>query len=159
MKCHQCNFNDSRVLDTRIQKDSEIRRRRECLKCKTRFSTIERAIHYQLHVKKKAGYSEPFNKDKLRNGIQLACLKRPVSLAEIESIVDCISRRIIGITDTEVLSMDIGQEVMNELRSLDDVAFVRFASVYRNFKDVKEFVESLNPSSKKELSTSHKKSP
>ena len=147
MKCPQCNFNDSRVLDTRLQKDGEIRRRRECLECKTRFSTLERALHSQLHVKKKTGYSEPFNKDKLRNGIQLACLKRPVSLAQIESIVDRISLRIIAMTETEVLSMDLGQEVMNELRELDDVAFVRFASVYRNFKDVKEFVESLNPSS------------
>lgn len=147
MKCPQCNLNDSRVLDTRLQKDGEIRRRRECLECKTRFSTLERALHSQLHVKKKKGYSEPFNKDKLRNGIQLACLKRPVSLAQIESIVDRISLRILEMSEREVLSMNLGQEVMNELRELDDVAFVRFASVYRNFKDVKEFVESLNPSS------------
>lgn len=144
MKCPKCSFNDSRVLDTRIQKKGEIRRRRECLKCKTRFSTIESILHNLPHVKKKDGCNEPFNKDKLRRGIQLACLKRPVSLVEIENIVDRISRHIIDGSKKEIQSMDLGQQVMNELKKLDDVAFVRFASIYRTFKDVQEFVQSLD---------------
>ena len=150
MKCPKCRFNESRVLDTRIQKSGEIRRRRECSSCKTRFNTLESTFLPSPYVQKKDGYTEPFSKSKLRRGIQLACLKRPVSLVEIENIVDRISRRVTEEPKKEIQSINIGQEVMNELKSLDDVAFVRFASVYRTFKDVQEFVQSLKPNSPKE---------
>lgn len=154
MKCPECSCSDSRVLDTRIQKEGDIRRRRECLKCKTRFHTLECVLYNIPHVEKKDGCNEPFNKEKLRRGIQLACLKRPVSLAEIESIVDRIYRRIIESSKKEIRSMDLGQEVMDELKKLDDVAFVRFASVYRTFKDVQEFVQSLDQQVSNEVSPS-----
>jgi len=95
------------------------------------------------HISKKDGCYEPFNKDKLRRGLQLACLKRPVSLAEIERVVDKISRHILEQNEKSVTANDIGQLVMQELKTLDDVAYVRFASVYRSFRDINEFVQTL----------------
>lgn len=143
MKCPQCGFQDSRVLDTRIQKDAAIRRRRECLSCKGRFSTIESVVMNFPHVMKKDDCREPFDMLKLRKGIQLACLKRPVSQAQIEHIVSKISRRARENNEREISTSEIGGWVMDELRSIDDVAYVRFASVYKTFKDIDEFVETL----------------
>lgn len=143
MKCPQCGHSDDRVLETRAQKDGEIRRRRECLKCKSRFTTVESVLLQFPHVKKKDGRHEPFSPEKLRKGIQLACLKRPVSLAVIEGLVNKVSRYILEQNEKEISSLKIGQFVMRELKKTDDVAYVRFASVYRTFKDVQEFVQSL----------------
>lgn len=144
MKCPYCGHNEDRVLDTREQKDGEvIRRRRECLQCKSRFSTIENLSLVYPYVIKKDGRREPFSREKILKGLQAACQKRPVSLAQIESIVDRIGIWIINRGEKEIPSKLIGRKVMNEIRQLDDVAYVRFASVYRNFHDVQEFMEGL----------------
>jgi transcriptional repressor NrdR len=144
MKCPYCSHNEDRVLDTREQKEGEmIRRRRECLKCKARFSTVESLnLNFPLIVKKD-GRREPFNRDKVFKGLQAACQKRPISHSQLETAVDRIASWVINRGEKEILSRLIGQKVMMELRLLDDVAYVRFASVYRTFKDVQEFVETL----------------
>lgn len=143
MYCPHCQHHDSRVLDTRIQREGEIRRRRECLECKGRFTTLESILFsYPLIIKKDAR-REAFSKEKLKKGVQYACLKRPVSLAQIEHIVNKVSQYALETTKKEINAKDIGMIVMSELKRIDDVAYVRFASVYRTFKDVHEFVESL----------------
>lgn len=144
MKCPYCNHNEDRVLDTREQREGElIRRRRECLKCKSRFSTIEAlSVSFPLVVKKD-GRREPFNKEKVLKGLQASCQKRPISLSQLEGIVERISNWLLNKGEKEVSSQFIGKKVMNELRLLDDVAYVRFSSVYKVFKDVQEFVDTL----------------
>ena len=146
MNCPQCGYSESRVLDTRIQKEGDIRRRRECMQCKVRFSTVESILVNYPHVKKKDGRREPFSKEKLRRGIQIACKKRPVSIAEIESSVAKIAKWAQNRGEKELNAKVLGQIVMGELKKLDDVAYVRFASVYKTFKDIHEFVESLEAS-------------
>jgi transcriptional repressor NrdR len=126
-----------------LQKDGGIRRRRECLKCKNRFTTLEILLKSLPHIIKKDGRREPFDKDKLRRGIQLACMKRDVSLPVIESIVDRISQKVVDSQENEISSYKIGYWVIEELKKTDDVAYVRFASVYKTFKDVQEFVKTL----------------
>lgn len=143
MKCPTCGHLEDRVLDTRVQKEGDIRRRRECLHCKVRFTTVETILIHYPHVAKKDGRREPFHKEKLRRGIQIACKKRPVSIAQIEGIVSKISRSVQNQGEREMESTQIGQYVVEELRKLDHVAFVRFASVYRTFEDIGEFVNSL----------------
>jgi transcriptional repressor NrdR len=144
MKCPYCSHNEDRVLDTREQKDGAlIRRRRECLSCKARFSTSESLSLSLPLVIKKDGRREPFVKEKLFRGIQASCQKRPVSLAQMESVVDRICIWVMNRGEKEVHSRLLGHKVMRELRLLDDVAYIRFASVYRTFKDVQEFVETL----------------
>ncbi len=143
MKCPYCNFDNDRVLDTRVQKDGSIRRRRECLECKVRFSTVETLIIHFPMIVKKDGRREIFSKEKVLKGLQAATQKRPVSLEQLEAIVEKISNWVLGRSETELLSNQVGQRVMSELRKLDDVAYIRFASVYRSFKDVQEFVETL----------------
>lgn len=144
MKCPQCNLDDDRVLDTRIQKEGEIiRRRRECLRCKARFTTVETLVLQYPFIIKKDGRIEPFSKEKILKGIQAACQKRPVSLAQMESTVEMISHWVLNLGEKEVSAQLIGQKIMQALKKLDDVAYVRFASVYRTFKDVQEFVETL----------------
>lgn len=144
MKCPYCGHNEDRVLDTREQKDGEmIRRRRECIQCKSRFSTVEALnLNYPLIIKKD-GRREPYSKEKILKGLQAACQKRPIGLAQLEACLDRISTWVINRSDKEIPARLIGQKVMMELRLLDDVAYVRFASVYRTFKDVQEFVETL----------------
>ncbi len=144
MKCPYCGHNEDRVLDTREQKEGElIRRRRECLQCKSRFSTVESLnLNYPMIVKKD-GRREPFSKEKIFKGLQAACQKRPVSQTQLETVLDRISTWVLGRGEKEIPARLIGQKVMMELRLLDDVAYVRFASVYRTFKDVQEFVETL----------------
>jgi transcriptional repressor NrdR len=144
MRCPYCGNNEDRVLDTREQKDGDlIRRRRECTQCKSRFTTIEMlSVSFPLIIKKD-GRREAFSKDKILKGLQAACQKRPISLGEIESALERISNWVLQIADREVASSQIGHRVMLELKRLDDVAYVRFASVYRTFKDVQEFVETL----------------
>lgn len=144
MKCPYCGHNEDRVLDTREQKEGEvIRRRRECLKCKSRFSTVESLNVSFPYIVKKDGRREPFSKEKLLKGLQAACQKRPISLPQLESVVDRISSWALHRGDKEIPSRMLGQKLMMELRLLDDTAYVRFASVYRTFKDVQEFVDTL----------------
>ncbi len=142
MKCPQCGHLQHRVLETRDRAE-EIRRRRECLQCKLRFSTVESLLVHYPHVIKKDGGREPFSKEKLRRGIQIACRKRPVSVGQIEAIVNRISRWVQSTPDKELAAHRIGQAVIQELKTLDDVAYVRFASVYKSFQDVTEFMKCL----------------
>ena len=143
MKCPFCGHAEDKVLDTRVQKDSGIRRRRECLSCKSRYSTLETVMLSYPFVIKKDGRREPYNKEKILRGIQAACQKRPVSLAQLENVVERISSWVITRGEGEIAARVIGRRMMAELKQLDDVAYIRFASVYRTFKDVQEFVEKL----------------
>lgn len=145
MRCPSCGFSEDRVLDTRIQKEGEIiRRRRECLKCKGRFTTQEALVMNYPDVLKKDGTREGFIKTKIANGIQMACQKRPVPISQIDFLVEKISQWVLEYPQKTISSQTIGQAVMDELKSVDDVAYVRFASVYRTFKDINEFVETLH---------------
>jgi transcriptional repressor NrdR len=143
MKCPQCGHLEQRVLETRVHREDEIRRRRECLSCKLRFSTVETLLVHYPQVIKKDDRREPFSKEKLRRGIQIACKKRPVSVSQIESLVNRIAKWVESTPDKELSAHKIGQAVVKELKTLDDVAFVRFASVYKTFKDVTEFMQTL----------------
>lgn len=144
MRCPYCKHVDDRVLDTRIHREGEIiKRRRECLKCKSRFTTLETLQLTFPFVVKKDGRREPFSNEKILNGIKMACQKRPVSLALIDQIVERISQWTLEQNEKEISSNSVGQKVTSELKKLDDVAYIRFASVYKTFKDVNEFVESL----------------
>ncbi len=148
MKCPQCGHLEHRVLETRVHREEEIRRRRECLKCKLRFTTVETLFTHYPQVIKKDGRREPFSKEKLRRGIQIACKKRPVSVGQIENMVNLIARWVQSSPDREMAAQKIGQGVVKELKLLDDVAYVRFASVYKTFTDVNEFMQSLETESK-----------
>ncbi|MEN6459810.1 MAG: transcriptional regulator NrdR [Syntrophomonas sp.] len=144
MHCPYCQEFESKVIDSRsCENGSSIRRRRECLACKRRFTTYERVEERPLMVVKKDGNREPFNRDKLSNGIIRACEKRPVSMENIENVVAEIERDLRDNNDREVSSMVIGEKVMDQLRSLDEVAYVRFASVYRQFGDLNSFINTI----------------
>jgi len=143
MDCPQCGHPESRVLDTRIQKAGDIRRRRECLQCKYRFTTSEAILSSYPMIVKKDARREAFSKKKLQHGIQRACQKRPISLAQIEQIVNRIAKNVLETNEREVPAEYVGQQVVRELRTLDHVAYVRFASVYKTFQDIQEFVNSL----------------
>jgi transcriptional repressor NrdR len=151
MRCPFCSHNDDRVLDTRIQKDGSIRRRRECLDCKSRFTTVETLVVNYPAVVKKDGRREPFSREKILRGLQASCQKRPVSLAVLDGIVDRIASWVINRGEAEIPARLIGKKVMAELKLIDDVAYVRFSSVYRIFKDVQEFVDSLEDSELQEF--------
>lgn len=143
MKCPFCGA-ESRVVESRHAPDEEaIRRRRECTSCGRRFSTMERVEAPPLIVVKKDGRREQFNRDKLLSGILKACEKRPVPLETVEKLVDDVERDLRSALDREVPSVVIGERVMDALRMIDGVAYVRFASVYREFKDLNEFREQL----------------
>jgi transcriptional repressor NrdR len=144
MKCPFCNHPESKVVDSRLAKDKEtIRRRRECLGCKKRFTTSERAEEALPLVVKKDGRRETFNRLKILNGLKKACEKRPISINQIEKIVNHIELYFQEKGEREVKSTEIGEQLMNELHRLDGVAYVRFASVYRQFKDIREFMDEL----------------
>jgi transcriptional repressor NrdR len=144
MRCPYCGHSEDRVLDTRVQREGEaIRRRRECLECNGRFTTVETLLQVYPLIVKKDGRREPFAKDKVLRGIQAACQKRAVSLAQMEQIVDRVARWVLSRSEREIPARWIGEKVVKELRLLDNVAYVRFASVYRDFKDVHEFVSKL----------------
>lgn len=144
MRCPYCGHQEDRVLDTRIQREGEmIRRRRECIECAGRFTTVETLLQVYPLIIKKDGRREPFMKEKVLRGVQAACQKRPVSLSQMEQIVDRVARWVLSRTEREVPAIMIGEKVIKELRLLDNVAYVRFASVYRDFKDVHEFVSAL----------------
>ena len=144
MKCVFCNCMQSRVVDSRQSEDGlTIRRRRECENCGRRFTTYERIDMIPLMVVKKDQTREPFQADKLRHGIIKACEKRPVSRQKIDEVVDEIERRTYRETEQEITSKAIGEMVMESLRKLDEVAYVRFACVYHQFRDLQTFVDEL----------------
>lgn len=144
MKCPFCSHPDSKVVDSRIARDKEaIRRRRECLGCHKRFTTTERAEEALPLVIKKDGRREPFNRVKILNGLKKACEKRPISINIIEKIANRIEAYFQERGEREVKSSEIGEKVMEEIHKLDGVAYVRFASVYRQFKDIHEFMNEL----------------
>lgn len=144
MRCPYCSYKEDKVVDSRsTQEESAIRRRRECLKCGRRFTTYEYIEEVSLMVIKKDGRREPFDRKKILAGVIKACEKRPVSMEKMEEIVTQVERAIQKKSDREVPSTRIGELVMEKLKSLDDVAFVRFASVYRQFKDVGQFMVEL----------------
>ena len=146
MRCPYCKCNDDKVIDSRTSGDAAvIRRRRECLGCGRRFTTYETIEETQLRVIKKDGTRVPFERSKLLTGVRKACEKRPVSHEQIEEIARRIEAQLNEMFEKDVSSQFIGNLVMNELRKLDPVAYVRFASVYREFKDVEQFLEELRP--------------
>ncbi|MBQ5764532.1 MAG: transcriptional regulator NrdR [Clostridia bacterium] len=145
MKCPYCSFEESKVIDSRPTDEGErIRRRRECLKCQKRFTTYEIIESLPIIVIKKDKSREVFNRDKLLNGLLRACEKRPVSLEKLEDIIDDIEAVLQNSLDREISSDKIGELVMDKLKEVDEVAYVRFASVYRQFKDIGTFMSELN---------------
>ena len=146
MNCPFCRVDNDRVIDSRASHDGfAIRRRRECLNCKRRYTTYERIEETVIKVIKKDGTRAPFERDKIKRGLEKACWKRPISAEQIERVVSAVEADIYAYFDNEVQSQYLGELVMRQLRQLDQVAFVRFASVYREFKDVRDFVEELEP--------------
>jgi transcriptional repressor NrdR len=144
MKCPFCHETDNKVIDSRLSKDANmVRRRRECLKCARRFTTYERVEETMPLVVKKDGRRESYDRIKIVNGLKRACEKRPVSINVIEAIADRIERGLQERGDKEVPSSFIGETAMRELHDTDEVAYVRFASVYRSFKDINEFMVEL----------------
>ncbi len=144
MKCPFCGFTDSKVIDSRPAEDgTTIRRRRECLECQKRFTTYEIIERMPLVVIKRDGSRESFDKVKIINGVIRACEKRPVTMTQIESLAADIELELRGRLESEVKSEAIGEMVMARLKDLDEVAYVRFASVYRSFKDINTFMEEL----------------
>ncbi|MDA2910881.1 transcriptional regulator NrdR [Nitrospiraceae bacterium AH_259_D15_M11_P09] len=144
MKCPFCDELEDKVVDSRMAREGEvIRRRRECLTCKRRFTSYERIEESFPIVVKKDGRREPFDRLKIVSGLKRACEKRPISTATIETVADRIEKRIQEMGETEVSSRTVGEEVVRELHQLDQVAYVRFASVYREFKDIDQFMDEL----------------
>ncbi|MBN1914043.1 MAG: transcriptional repressor NrdR [Candidatus Omnitrophica bacterium] len=153
MKCPYCGYSEDKVVDSRAtSEDSAIRRRRECLKCGKRFTTYEYIEEVSLMVIKKDGRRQPFDRKKILSGVIKACEKRPVAMEKMEEIVVQVERAIQKKSDREVPTSRIGELVMEKLKSLDDVAYVRFASVYRQFKDVGQFMVELKDILNKEKS-------
>ena len=145
MRCPFCSYNESKVIDSRpAEEGTTIRRRRECLSCGKRFTTYEIVERLPLLVIKRDGSRQAFDRMKLIGGMIKACEKRPVHVSDLEQIADEIEQELQGSLDREVSSEHIGELVMNRLRDLDQVAYVRFASVYRQFKDISTFLEELN---------------
>ena len=144
MKCPFCDDVEDKVVDSRMAKEGEvIRRRRECLSCKRRYTTYERVEETMPAVVKKDGRREPFDRSKIVSGLKKACEKRPISTATIETVTDRIEKRIQDMGETGIVSTAVGEEVMEELSQLDQVAYVRFASVYREFKDIDQFMDEI----------------
>lgn len=144
MKCPYCNYFETKVVDSRPTDEGQaIRRRRECAKCNNRFTTYEKVEEIPLIVVKKDGTRQEYSRDKILNGIIRACEKRPVSLKTMENIVDEIEKNLYNALKREVSTECIGEMVMNKLKDIDEVAYVRFASVYRQFKDINTFMDEL----------------
>jgi len=151
MKCPFCDYKETKVIDSRISGEgSAIRRRRECLKCAKRFTTYEYVESVPLMVVKKDGRRQPFDRNKIITGLVKACEKRPISIAKIEAVNSDIERIIQKKFDREVNASVIGEELMKKLAGLDEVAYVRFASVYRQFRDVNQFMSELQQILEKE---------
>ena len=144
MKCPTCGHQEDKVIDSRSAKEGQaIRRRRECLKCRRRFTTYETIETTPLFVIKKDGRREPFSREKILNGLLRACEKRPIPAERLSELIDSLEADLLRQGVDEVPSSEIGARVMEALRTLDEVAYVRFASVYRHFKDLNQFLEEL----------------
>lgn len=144
MKCPFCNSIEDRVIDSRMSKEGDvIRRRRECLKCEQRFTSYERVEDPLPMVIKKDGRREFFDRHKILTGLKKACEKRPIPIAKLEEIENSIEKKLVSMNVKEIQSSWIGEEVMSQLKELDKVAYVRFASVYRQFKDINELMEEV----------------
>ena len=153
MKCPFCGFSESKVVDSRpTEEGSTIRRRRECLSCQKRFTTYEIMERLPLIVIKKDGSRQSFDKQKLINGMLRACEKRPVPLASLQIVADDIELELQNSLEREIKSTEVGEMVMSGLKTLDEVAYVRFASVYRQFRDINTFMDELNKLLKEENS-------
>ncbi|MCL2227154.1 MAG: transcriptional regulator NrdR [Oscillospiraceae bacterium] len=145
MKCPFCGYSESKVVDSRpAEEGATIRRRRECLSCQKRFTTYEIMERLPLIVVKKDGSRQTFDKQKLINGMLRACEKRPVPTAEIQAVADEIEQELQNSLEREIMSSEVGEMVMEGIKNLDEVAFVRFASVYRQFRDINTFMDELN---------------
>lgn len=145
MRCPFCGYEESKVIDSRSTDEGmAIRRRRECIKCAKRFTSYEKIETIPIIVTKKDGSREVFDRQKIFNGLMKACEKRPVSLDNMEFLVDEVEGSIYNSLEKEITSVEIGEMVIEKLRKLDEVAYVRFASVYRQFKDINTFMEELN---------------
>ncbi len=144
MTCPFCGFKQDRVIDSRESKEGDvIRRRRQCLKCERRFTTYERSDEIPYMVVKKDGRREKFDRQKVLNGLLKACEKRPVPMAKLAELVDAVESRLSDNPDREISTTDIGEMLMDKLKGLDKIAYVRFASVYRDFQDVEAFLNEL----------------
>ena len=144
MKCPYCTYEESKVVDSRHSEDgSSIRRRRECLQCGKRFTTYETVESLPIVVVKKDGRRQTFDRNKVLNGMVRACEKRPVPLGTLEEIADDIEQELQSNLEREISTVEIGEMVMARLKNVDEVAYVRFASVYRSFKDINTFMEEL----------------
>ena len=144
MKCPFCTSLDNKVIDSRLSKDGNVvRRRRECIECHRRFTTHERVEEIMPVVIKKDGRREIFDRGKILSGVQKACSNRPVSMDAVEGLVDRVERHFQDKGDKEIICNEVGEMVMSELHQLDEVAYVRFASVYRQFKDISEFMTEV----------------
>jgi transcriptional repressor NrdR len=150
MKCPFCSVDNDKVIDSRLSDNGfAIRRRRECLDCSRRYTTFERLVEVGLKVIKKNGTHEPFDPEKIRQGLVKACWKRPVKDQEIEKVIATVEQEVYSNYDGEIDSKDLGNIVMDALIDVDQVAYVRFASVYREFTDLRDFVDELRPMLKK----------
>ncbi len=144
MKCPSCGHLENRVMDSRASSSGDvIRRRRECESCSARFTTYERVEYTLPTVVKRDGRREPFDREKITKGLRVALSKRPVSLERIETIADEVVRELIDVDQREIASTVVGEKLMERLRLVDQVAYVRFASVYRSFRDIDEFAKEL----------------
>ena len=144
MKCPSCSGMENKVIDSRLNKEGNvIRRRRECLSCSDRFTTYEKLERSLPLLIKKDGRREEFDRDKIISGVRKACQKRPVSIKNIEDLVDRVEQYLQELGEKEIHAVKVGEKVISEIYNLDDVAYVRFASVYRSFKDVNEFMGEL----------------
>jgi transcriptional repressor NrdR len=160
MRCPFCAEQEDRVVDSRVNRDGlMIRRRRECLGCQRRYTTYERVEEILPAVVKKDGRREPFDRSKILHGLKKACEKRPVPVAVLEDIADRVEKRVQEMGEPEVASRVIGEEVMTQLHHVDQVAYVRFASVYREFKDVTQFLDELTTLLKHERRPDEKAAP
>lgn len=144
MKCPYCLYYESKVVDSRPTEEGQaIRRRRECIKCSKRFTTYEKIEEIPIIVVKKDGNRQSYDRNKLLNGIIKSCEKRPVSISVIEKMVDEIEKKLYNSLEREITSVEIGEMIMNKLKDIDEVSYVRFASVYRQFKDLNSFMDEL----------------
>jgi len=143
MNCPFCNYQDSRVLESRLSQENSIRRRRECEECGKRFTTYERLEAMQTLVVKRSGRREPYTREKFRAGIVRAAIKTTITADQIEELVDAVENELVALNKQEVKASFLGDLALARLKDLDQVAYVRFASVYRQFKSIKDFIEEL----------------
>ena len=149
MRCPFCEKEDTKVIDSRLLEDNSIRRRRLCEACNKRFTTYERLEQPEIIVVKKNDTVEPYDKNKIKKGIVSACTKRPISVEDIDRIVNEVEQEIFADNEKKIKSVDIGEIILQKLKTVDEVAYIRFASVYRNFKEVDNFGEEVKNIKKK----------